>query len=162
LPITSTEHGEKINLVLDTAYLSQLLKNPMYVRADKEVYRYLMSKGFNMIDDIEMYDGVHGVFQHKPREADRYVKVAYHEGLVDSETWLAVQDKKDRHRPMPLAYSRKNINSWLSGLMKCAHCGRGIHIDYTVSILLGFTLKKTTSEEAVLSKYSVIPSTPMS
>ena len=133
LPITSTECGEKINLVLDTAYLSQLLKNPMYVRADKEVYRYLMSKGFNMIDDIEMYDGVHGVFQHKPRLPDRYAKVAYHEGLVSAETWLAVQDKKDRHRPMPLAYSKSNIRSWLSGLMKCAHCGRGIHIDYTVS-----------------------------
>lgn len=53
LPTTSTEHGEKITLSVDTACLSQLLKNPMYVRADKEVYRYLMSKGFNMIDDIE-------------------------------------------------------------------------------------------------------------
>lgn len=133
LPTTSTEHGEKITLSVDTAYLSQLLKNPMYVRADKEVYRYLMSKGFNMIDDIDMYDGVHGVFRHKPRLPDRYVKMAYHEGLVSSETWLAVQDKKDRHRPMPLAYSRTNIKSWLSGLMKCAHCGRAIHIDYTFS-----------------------------
>lgn len=133
LPTTSTEHGEKITLSVDCAYLSALLSNPMYVRADKEVYRYLMSKGFNMIDDIEMYDGVHGVFWHKPRLPDKYVKVAYHEGLVSAETWLAVQDKKDRHRPMPLAYSRTNIKSWLSGLMKCAHCGRAIHIDYTFS-----------------------------
>lgn len=94
LPTTSTEYGEKITLSVDTAYLSQLLKNPMYVRADKEIYRYLMSKGFNMIDDIEMYDGVHGVFRYKPRLPDKYVKVAYHEGLVSAETWLAVQDKK--------------------------------------------------------------------
>lgn len=133
LPMTSTECRKQITLSLDTAYLSQLLRNPMYVRADKEVYRYLMSKGFNMIDDIEMYDGVHGVFQHKPRLPDRYAKVAYHEGLVSAETWLAVQDKKDNHRPMSLAYSRANIRSWLSGLMKCAHCGRAVHIDYTVS-----------------------------
>jgi len=132
LPTTSMEHGEKITLSVDRAYLSAVLSNPMYVRADKEVYRYLMSKGFNMIDDIEMYDGIHGVFWHKPRLPDKYVKVAYHEGLVSAETWLAVQDKKDRHRPMPLAWSRKNIKSWLSGLMKCAYCGRAIHIDSTV------------------------------
>ena len=132
LPTTSTEHGEKITLSVDRAYLSNLLSNPMYVRADKEVYRYLMSKGFNMIDDIEMYDGVHGVFRHKPRLPDRYVKVAYHEGLVSAETWFAVQDKKDRHRPMPLAWNKTNIKSWLSGLIKCAHCGRAIHIDSTI------------------------------
>lgn len=38
---------------------------------------------------------------------------------------------------MPLAYSGANIKSWLSGLMKCAHCGRAIHIDYTFSKKIG-------------------------
>lgn len=132
LPTTAIEFGETINHSLDRAYISNFLRNPMYVRADKNVYQYFLNKGYNMIDDIDMYDGVHGLLWHNPKSPDRYIKVAYHEGLVSAETWLAVQDKKAHNPVIPKSRTR-GIKSWLTGLLRCAHCGRGIRIDYTKS-----------------------------
>ena len=37
-----------------------------------------------MIDDIDAYDGVHGLLWHKKNSEDRFIKVGYHEGLIDS------------------------------------------------------------------------------
>ena len=55
---------------------------------------YFQSMGYEIIDEIESYDSIHGVFSHKDSDGKTYVKVGYHEGLVDSKTWLAMQDKK--------------------------------------------------------------------
>ena len=38
---------------MDRSHLSRILENPLYVRADKEVYAYFVSKGYEMLDDIE-------------------------------------------------------------------------------------------------------------
>lgn len=56
--------------------------------------------GVEMLDDIEAYDGVHGLFLHGKHHsgAPVYVKAGYHEGLVDAQTWLAVQDKKAHNK----------------------------------------------------------------
>jgi len=82
-----------------------------------------------MIDDIDSYDGVHGLLWHKKNSEDRFIKVGYHEGLVDSETWLAVQDKKSHNHKIPK--SRGELKSWLVGLTKCGHCGKALLIAYS-------------------------------
>lgn len=41
-----------------------VLNSPLYVRADKEVYRYLTAKGYELLDDISAYDGVQGLYLH--------------------------------------------------------------------------------------------------
>ena len=117
------EHNGKLNV----SSLSNLLTNPLYVRADKNVYSYLQVKGYELIDSIEAYDGIHGLFLHNNGNGNKYVKVGYHEGLVDAETWLKVQYKKDSN----VTFSTKGtaINSWLVGLMKCKECGYSILID---------------------------------
>ena len=83
-------HSGKLN----AGSLSAILRNPLYVRADKDVYAYFQSMGYEILDEIEAYDGVHGVFIHDNSEGGKYAKVGYHEGLVSSELWLRVQDKK--------------------------------------------------------------------
>ena len=113
--------------VMAEGNLSKLLESPLYVRADKTVYAYFVSKGYEIIDDISAYDGVHGVFIHENTEGTYYVKVGYHEGLVSSETWLAVQDKKAHNRKFP--NNSKTKGSWLTGLIKCAHCGFAIYVN---------------------------------
>ena len=72
----------KHNGKLSTGSLSVLLKSTIYVRADKDVYAYFKSKGYEIIDNIEAYDGVHGVFLHDNGAGNKYVKVGYHEGLI--------------------------------------------------------------------------------
>jgi len=83
------------------SHLSRILKNPLYVRANKDVYRYFLSKGYEMLDDIEEYDGVHGLFVHAGGDDAHFVKIAYHEGLVDGDIWLRVQDRKTHQSKFP-------------------------------------------------------------
>lgn len=122
------EKGTSYRTVYDelgtVSELQQILRNPLYVRADSEVYKYLAAKGVEMIDDISAYDGKHGVFLHGKRSGTPFAKVGYHEGIVNSETWLAVQDKLDAHAQVP--QNRTAVSSWLIGLCKCFHCGCAI------------------------------------
>ncbi|MDR2570489.1 MAG: recombinase family protein [Oscillospiraceae bacterium] len=123
------DYDGEIKIKMDRSHISMLLKSPLYVRADKEVYQYLISKGYEVIDDIEAFDGVHGLFRHSRKGSHDYIKVGYHEGLVDSETWLAVQDKKANNVRIPKGDGSKN--SWLSGITKCLNCGYALSIQYS-------------------------------
>ena len=111
---------------MDRSHFSKLLESPLYVRADLEVYQYLISQGYEIIDDVEVFDGVNGLFRHKKPDGGYYVKIGYHEGLIDSGTWLAVQDKKSHNQRIPNNSDAKN--SWLVGLTKCPHCGYGFYL----------------------------------
>jgi hypothetical protein len=110
---------------MDRSHFSKILESPLYVRADADVYQYFVSNGYDVLDEIEAYNGVHGLFKHKKSDkSGYYIKVGYHEGLVDSETWLVVQDKKSQNQKVRKGSGAKN--SWLIGLIKCGHCGYGI------------------------------------
>lgn len=79
---------------------------------------------------LEAYDGKHGLFWHNYRsKTDRYVKVGYHEGLVDAETWLAVQDKFGR-KFIPKKKS-VGIRSWMTGLLRCGACDHAVKVGYS-------------------------------
>ena len=116
---------------IDRSHLSRILENALYVRADKEVYAYFASKGYEMLDDISAYDGIHGLFVHAGGDSGFFVKVGYHEGIVPAETWLVVQDRKGKQSKFP--NNGKAMNSWLVGLMKCGNCGYSMHINHCVN-----------------------------
>ena len=42
--------------------LAQLLRNPVYVRADMDVYRFFRSHGTNIVSSPEQFDGIHGCY----------------------------------------------------------------------------------------------------
>lgn len=122
-----TDHsGNQKQGSFNSSHLSQLLESPLYVRADKEIYAYFLSKGYEITDDFEAYDGIHGVFIHAKSDGGYYVKLGYHEGLVSSDVWLNVQDRKAHNHKYH--NNTKAINSWLVGLTKCANCGYALLI----------------------------------
>ena len=125
--ITKRTGAYKSKGSVNQSHVSLILESPLYVKADKDVYAYFQSKGFEIIDDIEAYDGIHGVFTHKDNDGKTYVKIGYHEGLVDSKVWLAVQDKKAHNQKFP--NNGKVKNSWMIGMMKCPHCGYSIQLN---------------------------------
>ncbi|MBR1444944.1 MAG: recombinase family protein [Firmicutes bacterium] len=112
---------------IDRSHLSRILRNPLYVRADKEIYQYFSSLGYEMLDDISEYNGINGLYWHDNADGSKFIKLGYHEGLVDSNVWLAVQDKKSHNKRIPMNY--KVTNSWLVGLTKCSHCGYSFFIN---------------------------------
>lgn len=116
---------------LDRSHLSRILENALYVRADKEVYRYFLAKGYEMLDDVEDYDGVHGLFVHANNDSSYFVKLGYHEGLVPADVWLRVQDRKAHQSKFPS--NGTAMSSWLVGLVKCACCGYAMHFNHSAN-----------------------------
>lgn len=132
-------HGPKRE-AWDNVTLSRLLHSPLYVMADEDVYWHFLSKGLQMQQDIEAFDGVHAcnLIGRRDRTKNKYssvegqmLTVANHKGYIDSSLWLSVQDKLSNNKQL----SRKNAGkySWLTGLMKCEKCGYAIKINYIKS-----------------------------
>ncbi len=110
--------------------LAQLLRNPVYVRADMDVYRFFKSHGTNIAGESELFDGVHGCYLYQGRNAaaDKQQNLkghmlvpAPHEGLISSERWLNCRIKLMRNKTNQA--NRKAVNTWLAGKVKCGHCG---------------------------------------
>lgn len=82
--LRTDKYGRNHNGKLNVSSLSAILKNPVYVRADKEVYAYFISKGYDVLDEPESYDGIHGVYLRKNGNSGYYVKIGNHEGIVEA------------------------------------------------------------------------------
>jgi len=112
-----------------TAKLSTLLKNPIYVRADSDVYDYYERRGVQMITDMSMFTGEYGAqlyghTKHKPDDpdwSDMKLVLLTHNGVVDSDIWLKCQRKLEKNKQ--IGNSVSNRTSWLSGKIICEKCG---------------------------------------
>lgn len=123
-----------------TAKLSTILKNPIYVRADNEIYEYYLRNNAKIISDINEFDGIHGLqvygkSKHSAEDfSDMKAVVMTHEGIVSSDVWLKCQKKLEKNKQIGNAIS--NTTSWLGGKIACSTCGRtmtvtkgGLHSD---------------------------------
>lgn len=115
--------------------ISRMLKSPLYVKANADVYNYLVSLGATMHNEVSDYTGEKGCMVYGKVE-DRttskfkslktdHVTLGLHKGIVDSSTWLAVQQifqGKQWHSNLGTG----NL-SWLQGLVKCK-CGYTMYV----------------------------------
>lgn len=110
--------------------VAQLLRNPVYVRADKEIYRFFKSQGTVIVNAEEEFDGVHGcyLYQGKDVKEDKnknlkgqMLVLAPHEGLISSEMWLNCRIKIFGNSTIKA--NRRAVNTWMAGKIKCGHCG---------------------------------------
>lgn len=113
-----------------TAKLSNILKNPIYVRADSRVYDYFQKFNTQIISPPESFDGVHGIqiYGKTKHDADSVdwsdikAVVMTHKGVIDSETWIKCQQKLAKNKQVRNSVSNKT--SWLGGKIICGRCGR--------------------------------------
>ena len=120
-----------------TAKLSNIIRNPIYVKADNAVYEYYDRQSTNIISDPTEFDGIHGaqLYGKNSRKknkrdnipvpsdmSDMKLVVMRHEGLVPSGTWLACQKRLAKNKQIGNALS--NQTSWLGGKIVCKNCGR--------------------------------------
>ncbi|MDO4339440.1 MAG: recombinase family protein [Eubacteriales bacterium] len=110
--------------------LAQLLRNPVYVRADKEIYRFFKSQGTIIVSGEEEFDGIHGCYLYQGRNVKedknkslkgQMLVVAPHEGLISSDLWLRCRIKLFANPTIQA--NRKAVNTWLAGKIKCGRCG---------------------------------------
>ena len=120
----------------DNVTLSRILHSPLYVMADEEVYLYYKAKGLQVANPVESFDGLHAgmVIGKRDRSAgkyqdlkDQHFALTNHFGIVPAELWLRCQYKLDENRQ--LGGRGRGKHTWLSGLMKCAHCGYSVKVN---------------------------------
>ena len=112
-----------------TAKLSTLLKNPIYVKADSDVYDYFQRHGTQIVSDISLFTGecgaqLYGRTKHdssNPDWSDMKLVVLSHPGIVASDIWLQCQRKLEQNRQITNSFS--NPTSWLAGKVICGKCG---------------------------------------
>lgn len=131
-PECEIKHGIKFNNVR----ISRMLANPVYVRANADVYSYLKSKGAILHNDVSEYVGicgctVYGRRQGKTKSKFRdmegeNIQLNRHEGLISADDWLRVQYRLSENKA--LKNSGKGTHSWLSGIIKCGFCGYAISV----------------------------------
>jgi len=133
-----TEEGTKTNSggIWSGVSLGRLLRNPVYVKADADIYLYLKNKGAIMNNDVGDYIGENGCYVYAERKriskskftdlSQSYVTLALHKGLIPADLWLRCQHKLDNNKQ--IKNNGKGTHSWLSGLMKCGYCGMAVNV----------------------------------
>lgn len=114
--------------------IQQVLTNPVYVRANNNILEYLSDLGMNVVGEP---DGKHGLLTYNKKQGQKIYKeinewivaVAKHEGIIDADEWLAVQDllKENKERAPRLGTSNTAL---LTGLLRCKKCGSSMGLAY--------------------------------
>lgn len=112
------------------ARLADVLRNPIYVRADLSVYEFYRDQGAIIANPPEDFIGTNGCYYYKGQDAQgrkqmklegNHLVLAPHEGIVPAETWLKCRAKcleAQQFKPY-----QKAKNTWLAGKIKCGVCG---------------------------------------
>jgi len=111
--------------------MSRLLRSPVYVKADMDIYEFYKSQGAVIINDAADFTGTNGCYLytgHDNKEdstmetiAGKTLVLAPHEGIIPSDVWLTCRRKLMQNQSYQAG--RKVKNSWLGGKTKCAKCG---------------------------------------
>lgn len=114
----------------ERARIREVLCNPAYVRADRQVYDFFAANGAQLENPREAYLGEQGCYcyRHQPEPdsggcfRDQRIVLAPHTGLIPPDLWLACRKKCMSGGARHPAGS----GSWLSGLLYCGSCGSGL------------------------------------
>lgn len=119
----------------NTARISEILRNPVYVEADIDVYRFFQSQGANIYNSASDFTGGNACYLYKgtlsaSRKqndlADKELVLAPHKGFIPSKIWLACRIRCLNNRQSTKTCKPKN--SWLVGKVKCGKCGYALTI----------------------------------
>ena len=119
----------------NTARISEMLRNPIYVKADIDVYQFFQSQGANIYNPASDFTGYNACYLYKGTIStsrkqsdlsDKEIVLAPHKGFISSKTWLACRIRCLNSRQS--AKTCKAKNSWLAGKVKCGNCGYALTI----------------------------------
>ena len=107
---------------LKRGFLAQLLRNPVYVQADMDIYEHFKAQGAKIESPPELFTGDYSCYLYQGREGEENILViAPHKGRIPSALWLNVQHKLSQNTTFQ--NGRKCRNTWLAGKIKCGCCG---------------------------------------
>ena len=122
------------NGVWDRCRIAEMVKNPVYVKADLNIYRFYKDQGTVIHNSPEDFVGIFGCYLYSDKNAGRkqttlegqHIVLAPHEGIVSSDVWLKARLKCLGNKQV--AKPLKAKNTWLAGKIKCGKCGYALTI----------------------------------
>lgn len=118
----------------DKSRIADMIKNPIYVKADLSIFRFFKGQGAEIHNPPEDFIGTNGCYLYSEKTAKRktvslenqHIVVAPHAGIVPADIWLRARQKclNSKQVAKPL----KASNTWLAGKIKCAKCGYALTI----------------------------------
>lgn len=115
--------------------ISRILHNPIYVKADADIYLYYKNKNIILANELEEFKGDKGCMLYGKRnrgankynlESENVLAIAKHKGVIDSNTFLTCQYKLSKNKQ--IKNTGKGKYSFLTGILKCGYCGYGMRI----------------------------------
>ena len=115
--------------------IKAILKNPVYVIADEDVYDYFIKVGADLFSNKEEFDGVHGIMAYNRTNQEKgrtieylspnewIVAVGLHPGIIPGRMWVTVQESLERNKSKSYHKPRSN-EALLTGLLYCKCGGR--------------------------------------
>lgn len=127
--------------IFEKSTLKIILQNPIYVKADENVFNYFENKGWSVYGEP---DGIHSLLSYNKTEAakkdgkltkrtkdesESLVAVSNIKGYIDSSLWLKVQYQfKQNKNTFPRL--GKTHNALLVGKLFCGNCGTRMIIQH--------------------------------
>lgn len=116
----------------DSGKISRVLRNPVSVQADTEVYRYYRLRGCRISDAPADFAAGRGCYLYGKRTGgrkytdvtDHTLTLAPHAGIVPADLFLRCQRRLDGNTQVD--NRRRSRITWLTGLLKCAECGHSV------------------------------------
>lgn len=114
--------------------INDILRNPVYVKSDDAVFKYLEDLG---IITCGTPNG-NGIITYNKRNSKYVLKnmaewiaaIGKHKGIIESSTWLEVQFRLNKNKKKVNPRQGTSKRSLLSGVLKCALCGAPMRVSY--------------------------------
>lgn len=109
--------------------ISRMLSNPIYVKADQNIYNYFLNNGVKICNDVYDFIGENGCYLYRKDKEPGELVLAPHKGIVSSELWLQCRMKLKISSTSPTPHKIKN--TYLAGKIKCLYCGHALTVAKT-------------------------------
>lgn len=108
---------------LGKSAINAILQNPVYVKSNEDVLKYLSDNGYEVCGNA--YGN--GILRYA-KESECIAATGKHKGIIDATTWLEIQDiiKKNTEKAPRMG---KTNTALLTGILKC-ECGSGMRVTY--------------------------------
>ena len=109
--------------------LARVLRNPVHVKCDADIYAYFKNLGVAISNDLEEFTGTYGGLLVGKRGAasrkrnqmkDGKFSLGNWNGYIPSDIYLDVQYKLQSNEQ--IGNSGKGKHTWLTGIIKCGYC----------------------------------------
>ncbi|BAK98780.1 putative recombinase [Oscillibacter valericigenes Sjm18-20] len=117
----------------DSSKVSRILRNPVAVMSDADVYRYYRDRGVKFTNEVSDFTLGKGCYLYGKRKenqrkftdvSNHTLSLAPHDGVIPSDLFLRCEERLDSNRQIDNRMRSKL--SWLTGLLKCGKCGHAV------------------------------------